>query len=182
VRRNGGWFVAVAALAALLTSCDDSQSTAPSEPEHAIAIHSCEPDPGPTGPNGDPSWSTPSDQLAGTQPSVFSGVRWDGGAQQVVFGTVNAPAAESLIADGLPDGIPYRLEIVPRNGLELRALMNRGMAIDGVFSAAPRSWNGTVVLGVDADKQAAAMDAITDAFADDLSAICVTLGEQPVAG
>lgn len=121
--------------------------------------------------------STTASLLADTHPDLFGGVWWDGVAGQIVFGTVDVSAATVMIDAGLPAGTPYRVEHVARSFAELRVLMDRAMSVGvpGAFrSVAPRGWDSTVDVGIQALEDAT-LSAIAAEFSDDRDAICVSV-------
>ena len=145
-------------LATISLNCTSTQSNEArtSSPTDSLAAHglkACSESPfegrGDFAP--DSTASTTASLIADTHPDLFAGVWWDGVAGQIVFGTVDVPAATVMLDEEMRSGTTYRTERVARNLAELRVLQDRAMALDigGPFkSASPRSWDGTVDIGI----------------------------------
>ncbi|MEP7115907.1 MAG: hypothetical protein ABI862_21760 [Ilumatobacteraceae bacterium] len=170
-------------LVALSTSCGEAQSNGTqAHTTDALAVHglkSCREPPfaGLVGSMSDSTVSTTAALIAGTNPAVFAGVWWDGAATQYVFDTVDVVAATAILDVGLPPGTSYRVDAVPRSFTALRALRDRAMALDlpGRFmSAAPRSWDGSVDISIQALDDAV-LSVIAEEFSDERDAICVSV-------
>jgi hypothetical protein len=120
--------------------------------------------------------------LAGTDPDVFAGVRWDGAASQYVFDAVDLASAQGIIDTGLLPGTSYRVEPVPRSSTQLRALRDRVWALDldTIWGTAQRSRDGTVAISISAVDEGA-LTVIAETLADERDAICLVLEPAPVA-
>ena len=148
-----GVVASVLLLASFSFSCTSGGPTASgTDALSAHGLAACSPLPllGQGASNPDSVGSTPASLLADMHPDLFAGLWWDGVAGQIVFDTVDVPAATAMIDSGLAAGTSFRVEHVERSFTELRVLMDRAMSVDdpGSSRSVARGWDSTVDVGI----------------------------------
>jgi hypothetical protein len=131
--------------------------------------------------------------LIDAHPELFAGMWWDGASGEYVFATTDPVQATTMVDQDLSVDVAYRLQTVARNASQLAAVQGRASELVGYgleVSAFSRVWDALVELDLPILDQST-VNAVTEVFAGDLDAICVTGadpatvppdGPQPTAG